>query len=659
MKQVIVKIIDTTTNKLVRDFSSEDIFETEENQAAKASILLNYEGADDKYGNLMTSSLTFDLLVSDARDGKFYHLYTGSETKYKVELWTNENKLLWQGFLMPDQYSEPYKNGCFFVSMTASDGIGGLRGRDFGYDSDYYEVDRSIISFITACLLNTGISQDLYFAPAIEATNGFRWDEIYVNGKIYREEDKESRVEKNPRPDLDSCYDILEKIVQDLGCRLYSYEGKWYMIGYNQQHRNSIEFFHYDAKGVYKGKVKQEVPNKKVTFYMNPTISVVSPWNKVEVEADLDSKDEYISDKYYIGEESIDKWIYRDSQVHLVPVDGRYSNVWTKPDQMAPESTPQGKMHLAVWARNFNEPSYFYMELKEPFWVEKPTNDDELKTLEFNLEICSYNDIIDGVNELDKTIKRYYDQGLYSSIFRYEVFLGNELIWYSKASNANNEGVFENRYSTGNIDYKDSTFGKKNFISTGNKIEGKIKELIYNLEKSGWLQIRIYAPWFPNTSTTFFKYSCISKLKLKLIEKKKFVSKRNRDIDYTTKKKIELFHIDNAQSNTIKFFSFKREGIKEDLQWRQSWKRYGVNESKRFGDAYACMIHDLQPVPHIKIDGDAMGILPPTMLYDFHWMEDKRFIPVRLELNFSEAKTAITMIENVYEEFFKTGGIFG
>ncbi|MEQ4655539.1 hypothetical protein ABN092_22995, partial [Providencia rettgeri] len=181
---IIVKIIDTHTNALVEGYSSTDVFETEENLAAKASILLNYEGADDKYGALMRSRLSFDLLDADAQDGKFYHLFTGSETQFKVELWTNEDELLWQGFLLPDQYSEPYKNGCFFVSMTATDGIGLLRGKDLGYDSNYYEEDKSVIDFLTACLKSTGLKQDLYLSPSIVPTNGFRWDEIYVDGKI-------------------------------------------------------------------------------------------------------------------------------------------------------------------------------------------------------------------------------------------------------------------------------------------------------------------------------------------------------------------------------------------------------------------------------------------------------------------------------------------
>lgn len=657
MKQVIVKIIDTTTNKLVRDFSSEDIFETEENQAAKASILLNYEGADDKYGNLMTSSLTFDLLVSDARDGKFYHLYTGSETKYKVELWTNENQLLWQGFLMPDQYSEPYKNGCFFVSMTATDGVGLLRGKEF--EGSYYEKENSVIKYITTALRETGLNQELYFAPAIEATNGFRWDEIYVSGKLYREEPKKSDVEFLPSSSMDNVYDVLERLVHDLGCRLFTYDNKWFLIGYNQQHRSSIEFFHYDVNGGYKGRVKQEVSSKKVTFYMNPNITVVSPWKTVVVSADLDEDNTLVDEEYYKHEGTLFSsdpskyWrIVGGADIGWTPRDGKWIATWTHQGQLIPDfkaSTP-----TLLGATNFRTEDNVvgsYLELKDRIWIEKSDNMFVLKYFEFELELLSES----GLSEKDN-----YENNEYANVLRYELLLNNEVLRSNFPNSPNYlEDALELDYNDNSYEYKEEVHKNKNFIEKRRNLSGKIKIDKLNIAKSGWLQLRIYPPVIKNSKRPEFHTTAIKKLLIKLIAKKDYEAKRVRQIDYTTKKDVELFHIDNAQDNTHKRFIFKRDGIVEDKSWRTSWKRFGVNESKRYGDAYACMIHDLQPVPHIKIDGDAKGILPPTMLYDFRWMEDKRFIPVRLELNFSEAKTAITMIENVYEEFFKTGGIFG
>jgi hypothetical protein len=48
--------------------------------------VLQYSGSDDKYMPLMTSELNFNFSVPGARDGAFFHLYTGNDTRYRVEL---------------------------------------------------------------------------------------------------------------------------------------------------------------------------------------------------------------------------------------------------------------------------------------------------------------------------------------------------------------------------------------------------------------------------------------------------------------------------------------------------------------------------------------------------------------------------------------------
>lgn len=659
MKQVIVKIIDTHTNKEVEQFGSDDVFETEENQAAKASILLNYEGADDKYGVLMTSTLTFDLLVPDARDGKFYHLYTGSETQFKVELWTNDGVLLWQGFLLPDQYSEPYKNGCFFVSMTATDCIGLLRGKEFG-DGQMYEKEHSVIKYITTCLKDTGLNQELYFMPGIEPTNGYRWDEIYVDGRLYREDAKKSEVEFLPKSSRDNEYDILDRLIHDLGCRLFSYEGKWWVIGNNNLHKDSLEFYHYSVNGDYKGKVKQRVDNKKVTFYMNPTITVVSPWKTVVVTADLDEDNTLIDEEYYkhggtmFSDDPARFWkAVGEASIGWNPRDGKWIYTWTVEGQLTADvktSTPT--MLGAEGQRTESNVVGSYIELKDRIWIEKSDNVFVLKYFEFEMELVTYSRLSD---------KEKYENNEYANVLRYELLLGDEVLRSNFPNSPNYlTDALELDYSNDSYEYNEEVYKNKNFIEKRKSLSGKIKIDKLNVAKSGWLQLRLYPPVYADYRKVYFERASFKKLLVKLIAKKDYEVKRVRNIDFTTKKSIELFHIDNAQDNTYKRWLFRRNGVEEQKSWRQSWRRVGVNENKRYGDVYACMVHSMQAGVHIKIEGDAMGILPPTKLYDFFWMEQKRFIPVRLEMNFSEAKTAITMIENVYEELFKSdGGIFG
>jgi hypothetical protein len=36
---------------------------------------------------------------------------------------------IWQGYILPDLYSEPYKQVNFFVNFTATDGLARLKGK--------------------------------------------------------------------------------------------------------------------------------------------------------------------------------------------------------------------------------------------------------------------------------------------------------------------------------------------------------------------------------------------------------------------------------------------------------------------------------------------------------------------------------------------------
>ena len=88
---------------------------------------LLYNGQEDHFGHLFTSELSFNVLVTTNNDAHFLHLFTGSETKYKVnlELFVNNvPSVVWEGFLLPELFNEPLKDEGYFVEFVATDGIG-------------------------------------------------------------------------------------------------------------------------------------------------------------------------------------------------------------------------------------------------------------------------------------------------------------------------------------------------------------------------------------------------------------------------------------------------------------------------------------------------------------------------------------------------------
>ncbi len=262
-----IKIIDTHENN--RELIIED--------TQVDSPKLIYNGGDDKLGVVMTSELHFNFLVKDSKDAAYWHLFTGDETRYLVLLETEYQKkvtVIWQGFLLPEQFSEPWDSGGFFVELIASDGIGILKNKlligAFG--------KRSVLEIVMMCLTQTGLDLPLLFSPAFQ-NSGFNIDykDLEIDASCYRVDGK-----------VMNCYDVLQTVVKSLGCRLMQVDCKWVLIGLNKLSSLNVDFFEYNfsyLKGVSLVS-KKEIQRRKVAgnFLTTPQISIVPPTSLIEVD---------------------------------------------------------------------------------------------------------------------------------------------------------------------------------------------------------------------------------------------------------------------------------------------------------------------------------------------------------------------------------------
>jgi hypothetical protein len=198
-----IVITDTETNTRI----------LQEELAEYGSLRLVYNGEDDRYQTIMSSELHFNFLVSDGADAKYIHLLTSSETRYKVELKAyDENEVflsnLWEGFLLPEQFTEPYMNGKYFINFVAVDGIGLLKGKGFNVLNQFGK--RSLSELIALATTATGLNLPIYIAPAVEnAVADVRVDQIEadINSYYDDQEDKTGII-------MD-YYELLTNILTD------------------------------------------------------------------------------------------------------------------------------------------------------------------------------------------------------------------------------------------------------------------------------------------------------------------------------------------------------------------------------------------------------------------------------------------------------------
>lgn len=257
-----IDIIDTTSplNRIVPELAS------------GGGIELKWNGGDKKEElAIVASEFNFDMLDPTHQDAAFVGFYTGNETKWKVHIVNAaDDSIIWQGFILPDLYFEPYKNGNLFVNFTATDGLGRLKGKYL--PDEYYSREKSVIDVFSQCLRLTGLELDLYFAPAIENFSVKNWNLIFV--------DTENFIDKDKKKD---AYSILETLLQDKLCICYQCDNRWYIEGFNMRHLRKVTCKNYDYLGNFVGTVVYNRLVKQITPLDEPNITIIPPYNEIIV----------------------------------------------------------------------------------------------------------------------------------------------------------------------------------------------------------------------------------------------------------------------------------------------------------------------------------------------------------------------------------------
>lgn len=240
--------------------------------ASASGIVLKWNGGDTKDEMaIVASEFNFDMLTKTAEDAAFIEFFSGDEHRFKVLVKSDlDDSIIWEGYVLPDLYSEPYQNVCFFVSFTATDGLGRLKGKYL--PDEYYSREKSLIAILCQCLKLTGVELDLYFNPAIENFTNKDWNTIYIDTADFLEKEKKQ-----------DAYKILETLLKDTLCVCYQADHRWYIEGINTRHLRRVTYKVYDIEGQFVNTVQYNRLLKQITPLKTPVISIIAPYNEITI----------------------------------------------------------------------------------------------------------------------------------------------------------------------------------------------------------------------------------------------------------------------------------------------------------------------------------------------------------------------------------------
>ena len=185
---------------LKKDYQGEVIY-----KSLGGSPSLSIEQGD---GVIKGSSLVFAMQADI--EGELQELYTTDNKQFKVNMYRNE-VLSWQGYILPELYSEEYVDAPYDVSVTATDQLATLKAITYQRG----DVNVSLSTIIEDILSFTQISVPVTYHQNLSA---LRKGEVpmLVDSHI-------SQAAYNGY----SCYDVLNNILLSCNCCIMQINGEW------------------------------------------------------------------------------------------------------------------------------------------------------------------------------------------------------------------------------------------------------------------------------------------------------------------------------------------------------------------------------------------------------------------------------------------------
>ncbi|MBW1612403.1 MAG: hypothetical protein JRJ57_00180, partial [Deltaproteobacteria bacterium] len=155
-------------------------------------------------------------------------LFTTDGRKYRMSIYKTDSEVLyWQGFVIPEEYQEPYDTPGYDVDLMAACQMGSLKTYAFVDSSgDPYTSKMTLMQGIVACLNKTGLSFDIYEGINVYETSmsnkgasGSPLTQAYFDPKLFMDDGEPW-----------FCYDVLTALLKSFFAFIMQRGAAWYIL---------------------------------------------------------------------------------------------------------------------------------------------------------------------------------------------------------------------------------------------------------------------------------------------------------------------------------------------------------------------------------------------------------------------------------------------
>lgn len=178
-------------------------------------------------------------------------LYTDDEQTFTVRFYKN-NKLVFRGFLKPDDVFESFVQDAWYINLTAIDGLGILENLSFVKEKGLFFVDKmKAFDIVYYCLKRIGIAMKINTFINTYYEGLTPSDSLDPLQKIYLIADRYVKIDDNT---IMSCEEVLKSVLDIFQAVITQVDGEWYIYKPNELYSNKYpKFRRYNELGVYIG----------------------------------------------------------------------------------------------------------------------------------------------------------------------------------------------------------------------------------------------------------------------------------------------------------------------------------------------------------------------------------------------------------------------
>lgn len=218
-------------NILKKDYNSAQI----DLRFSGVPVTVNYLGNEEKYDIIRGSECVLELLSENNQ--QYQEIMISDAFDFQVQVFKN-NILIWQGYVIQDNYSEPFQAAPYVVSIRATDGLGNLKLYDFQTDSkSFYLADMTLIEVLQKCLSKLKNASQLVtsidvFESRIDRGNTANeaLNKISVNPYLFIKDDLNAL----------KCDVVLQYILEVFNCYIYYKNDKYYIERVNYKVNDNV-----------------------------------------------------------------------------------------------------------------------------------------------------------------------------------------------------------------------------------------------------------------------------------------------------------------------------------------------------------------------------------------------------------------------------------